>query len=54
MNIRKETYVPPLIRPSGTFSHREKALTTPSLSTGRGWREAPGEGSALVQRFPNH
>src|SRR5260221_5333012 len=33
--LSKETYVPPLIRPSGTFSHREKALTTPSLSTGR-------------------
>src|SRR5258707_8068672 len=25
-------YVPLLIRPSGTFSHREKALTTLSLS----------------------
>ncbi len=34
MNIRKEGYVPPLIRPSGTFSHREKALTTPALSLG--------------------
>ena len=40
MSSRKETYAPPLIRPSGTFSHREKAtfshrekaLTTPSLS----------------------
>ncbi len=35
MNIRKEAYVPPLIRPSGTFSHREKAwgldVTTPYL-----------------------
>ena len=29
---REETYAPPLIRPSGTFSHREKALTIPSLS----------------------
>ena len=32
MNITKEEYVPPLIRPSGTFSHRDKALATTSLS----------------------
>ncbi len=32
MNIRKEGYVKHIIRPSGTFSHGEKALTTPSLS----------------------
>src|SRR5258707_7852273 len=29
---QERRYVPPLIRPSGTFSHGEKALTTPSLS----------------------
>jgi hypothetical protein len=32
MNIANERYVPPLIRPSGTFSHREKVLTTTALS----------------------
>src|SRR5260221_558801 len=29
MNITRERYVPPLILPSGTFSHREKALANP-------------------------
>src|SRR5260221_435890 len=32
MNTQRETLARPLIRPSGTVSHGEKALTTPSLS----------------------
>jgi len=52
MNITKERYVPPLIRPSGIFSHREKAIATTALSRRERSARSAGEGLAVSADVP--
>jgi hypothetical protein len=52
MNIRKETFAPPLVRRSGTFSHREKAWRLDVVRRRRRHRETSPSGRASLGLRP--